>query len=328
MKRGFTLIELLIALAIGGMVITFLFNSYFQTSQVVSRIDTAIDITTRATIIKHQLEKDIMGAFVPVQAEPEPEKDPQPPRPGQQKEPPKKPKKTLEKVFYGINKGSNLDVLTFITNNPMSAYWSKQMGKAQPKIARVVYRLVEDGKNSFKLLRQEDTDLEFNAYSDSTKIRAYEVAEGIKELKTTYIAVQKKTEDIKPTSPGKQQMVKEEKTSEKTSEWNIKKEDGKKADEQKQTIPNIVQIELSLWNSDAHERATTYEFSIPILPNFTKKPKKQKKKPEVSPEVKKLLKEHEEKKKTGGSVTGQPSRSTPGQPSGGTTTRPSGGAKK
>ena len=206
------------------------------------------------------------------------------------------------------------------------------MGKAQPKIARVVYRLVEDGKNSFKLLRQEDTDLEFNAYSDSTKIRAYEVADSIKEFKTTYIAVHKKTEDIKPTSPGKQHMVKEEKTLEKTAEWNIKKEDGKKANEQKRPIPNVIQIELALWNSDAHERATTYEFSIPILPNVTKKPKKQSPQPGISPQVQQLLDQAQQRKQGGGApgqqtgnVPGQPSRGATAQPSRSTPARPSGG---
>ena len=98
-----------------------------------------------------------MGAFLPVQAFKEKEekkeedkkdtdtdtgKKPPPKKPPPKKE--KKERKELKKVFYGINRGTMLDVLTFITNNPMSAYWGKQTGKAKPKVARVVYRLVED----------------------------------------------------------------------------------------------------------------------------------------------------------------------------------------
>jgi len=295
MKRGFTLIELLVAIAIGSVVLTLLFNSFFQTTGIINRADDIISINTRASLVQHQLEKDIMGAFLPVQAFKEqdttsttttttaattPQKKPPP-----KKEAEKKEKKKLTKAFYGINRGALLDVLTFITNNPISAYWSKQTGKAKPKIARVVYRLVEDKeqKGSFTLLRQEGTKLEFESYTageGSKGIRAYPLVEGIKEFEVKYKVIiepeEKKEEPKKQQNqqqpPKKEPEKKEKKKKEikfKTlDQWDFEKEMPKDI---QRRIPNIVDVKLTLWNEQA-TRATSFEFSIPIIPEISEKP--------------------------------------------------------
>ena len=59
--------------------------------------------------------------------------------------------KKLEKVFWGDH---SLTLLTFVTNNSMSRYWSVKLAQttqAQPRMARVIYTLVpeKNKKDSF-----------------------------------------------------------------------------------------------------------------------------------------------------------------------------------
>ncbi len=334
MKRGFTLIELLAALAIASVVITLLFNSFFQTTGIISRADNNIGINMRAIVLQHQLEKDIMGAFFPVQAVKEEDKakknkeqqqkqtaqaqgeqkkvQPSPPPVKEEK----KEKKRLKKAFYGINQADMLSLVTFITNNPMSAYWSKKIGKAKPKIARVVYRLVEDKqeKGVYTLYRQEGTSLEFEDYGSQGKkpIRSYPVAGGIKKLSIKYyVVIEKEKEEKKPPvlnqqespkSPPKEEKKKREIKFKTLDQWNFEKE---KPKDIKRPIPNVVEISITFWNEKRTGDAS-YKFSIPIIPEINDK-----KKEEIKPQQK--------KGKQQPSSTDEPSG---GQPSGG---RSSGG---
>ena len=289
MRYGFTLIELLAALAIASLALTLLFNSFFQTTRIVDRADDLISTSIRATVLQHQLEKDLMGSFIPVQAYKDEEKEKKDKKDeakkAEKKEPKKekKERKELTKVFYGVNKAQMLDILTFITNNPMSAYWSDKLGKARPKIARVVYRLVEDKerKESYTLFRQEDYNLEFEAYAlGSTKeIRSYEVVDGIKELSAEYTVMieeeeekEKKDEKAEPkkAEPSKKEEKPKKKkkiTFKKFPEWNMEKEEQIPKDI-KRRIPNVVEIKAVLWDTKC---VTTFPFtfSIPIIPDVS-----------------------------------------------------------
>jgi len=274
MKRGFTLLELLAALAITSVVITLLFNSLFQTTQIVDRSDNLININTRAILVQHQLEKDLMGTFLPVQSFKEKEEE---------KKPEKKESKKLTKVFYGINRGPILDILTFITNNPMSAYWGKQTGKAKPKIARIVYRLVKDKeiKESYTLLRQEDSNLEFNSYGlgiGPKEIRSYALADGIKELSVNYKVIlepeeKKEKQEDKKTTAAKAPTAKKEIKFKTLDQWNMEKEMPKDI---KRRIPNVVDVKISFWD-DKGQRDVPFEFSIHIIPETTEEPIKKSK---------------------------------------------------
>jgi len=327
MKRtGFTLIELLIALAIGSMVLTILFNSLFQTIRLVDKADDFVDVTTRATIMKHQLEKDLMGAFIPTQAQPSQEekdkdsektnnnnKKPEPTKDEPDKKPDKKKLKPLTNIFYGVNKGNQLDVLTFITNNPMSAYWGT--GKAQPKIARIVYHLVEDKENKgfFTLMRQEDNNLEYDAYTQTgpKEIRSYELTEGIKGLSVKYIVQEEKekpqkTEDEKAPpgqkAPEKPKEEEKEIRFKKLEEWNFEK-DAELPKDIKRRIPNVVQITVTLWDAKV-ERETRFTFNVQILPDL--KPIQEQKEP--------AKKTPQQPGQTPGKPGQQPPSKTPGGP--------------
>jgi len=273
MKRGFTLIELLVAIAIASVIITLLFNSFLQTTKIVDRIDNTISINTRAALIQHQLEKDIMGAFLPVQAFKEKEKKSAANNKNQKVPIQKKEgaKKKLTKVFYGINHESMLDLLTFITNNPIRGYWGKKTGYAKPKVARIIYRLKEDPsqKNSFTLYRQEGNNLEFKKYGSNKQTkgaRSYPLAEGIKELIIKYRVI---LEPEKENSEKKNNKKQKKEIKFKTfDQWNFEKELPKNI---KRPIPNIVDVSLVLWDSK-EQRNYSFEFSIPIIPDISEKP--------------------------------------------------------
>jgi len=291
-KKGFTLVEILIAMAIASFVIGLLFNGIFQANNMMKKNDSRIDMTQRAALVLHQFQKDIMGSFVPLEAQPKEKKaettdsksTTTASNPSQQpkKTPSKKKKDTkpLTKIFYGTTKNKNLDLLTFITNNILEIYWSDRAGKARPKIARVVYRLVKDKneKDSYTLLRQESSKLDFDAFKlDTTKkIRAYELISGIKELSVQYMVQEEKKEDKEKASQNeepsedktnKQQEPKKFKTS---KIWDLEKEkkEDKEDKPEKRKVPNYVLIKIVLWD-DVKESTETFNTTIPILPDFS-----------------------------------------------------------
>src|SRR5438445_6421826 len=132
MKHGFMLIELIVATLISSMVAGILLTALSQGMRFQTAVDNIVDTSLRIGIVSNQLEKDLMGAFVPVQAErsdkdDEEDQDEEAPavdnkKPDNNKVDDKKAgakekQKPLEKIFYATNKEGNFDTLTFITNN-------------------------------------------------------------------------------------------------------------------------------------------------------------------------------------------------------------------
>lgn len=273
MKPGFTLIEVLLALVIVAIMGSMLFTALVQINSGARIADTLIDDSQRALIIHQQMEKDFMGVMVPVAAVFEEEEKnaqkgaPQTPPQTQNAKPPEKavePKakekpKVVTKVFFATNKETNLDTLTFITNNPLQVYWSEKIGKIKPRIARVVYRLVaeKDTKNVFKLMRQEGQDLYFDAYkSGGTKeIREFMLADNIKSFAISYHYIVEPKKDEKNKSSEKEK--KEVKT---VKEWNSDEKEQKEKRGGKQ-YPDWIAITCSVWDV-ARERSTEYEFKL------------------------------------------------------------------
>ena len=66
---GFVLIELVVATLIAGIISGVLLLALSQSSRIQASIDKAIDMSERVAIVANQLEKDLAGAFVPLQAE-------------------------------------------------------------------------------------------------------------------------------------------------------------------------------------------------------------------------------------------------------------------
>jgi len=211
MRKGYILLELLIASSISTMILAMLYNAFSQTNIAVLNMDRMASIDVRILLLQNQMERDISGAFVPfmrkkksasAKASADRSKDRKPSdQKGGEKTETKETKKKeqfedvpLEKAFYSKNKGENIEVLTFVTTNPVKSFVGPK-DKVKPRIARIVYKVVPDktrsraeARPSFLLMRQEDVSLDFAAFSKeaSKKIRSYEVIKNIKKLSVEY----------------------------------------------------------------------------------------------------------------------------------------------
>jgi len=257
MKKGFILIELLIATLIAGMISILLLTALQQTNKFQSVIDNNIDIYTRATIFHHQLEKDIMGAFVPIQAYKQSTSNEK-----TDKKPP------LDHIFYSANRDKKFDILTFITTNPLVVYWGVKTSSTKPRIARVVYRLLSEDKkkSSYKLLRQEGSELFFTHYKKNNPKapRSYQLINGIKDLSITYTIVEEQQEIDK-----KQLLYK------KVNEWNWPQKDQLNKKE-KPPLPQFITVNLVLWDNDyKHDVSFTFVFANIINAKQEKSPQNQ-----------------------------------------------------
>jgi len=310
-KHGFALIELLVATMIATLVAGVLLAALSQSNRSQAAIDNAISLSERIGIVTNQLEKDLMGAFVPVQAEQSSVEDalgmsdedqadekgggekkaPDKKNEQPQKENDKKKQKPIEKIFYSTNKNGMLDALTFVTNNPLVVFVGKDVGEAKPKVVRVQYSLKpEDGKkDSYGLFRQESMELDLANYKN---VRMQEVIGGIKNFTIKFIARIEKKEDKQKSSSAKASadtaadMAKEKpKISyeyKEMSEWvsEQKKEASKQEGKDKDApefprIPYAVECKITLWDQNNRKNKDyTIVYEIPV---DSTQPKKQEK---------------------------------------------------
>ncbi len=304
--KGFTLIEIMIAIVIASVLGGLLVGSFLQSNKTISGINKVVSIESTAATLIHQLSKDISGAFVPMsvqllkkQLEKEKQSNSAKATPYKQniknkmgnakKAPVKKQEKQklpkIEKVFYSSLKNNNLDVLTFITNNPLQPYWSPTAQgsvtkRPTIKMVRVVYRLVpetQDPPISYKLLRQESEKINFAKFKLGGDIRAFEIANNIKQIKTEYyVLVPKKTKGEKNQKP--------KLDLKKMPTWN----DGKLPGEQKTKIsmtPHFAKITVIFWD-DEKKIEFPFEAMIPLVPEL---PVRDIKEPEIKKEPKKKV---------------------------------------
>ncbi len=285
---GFTIIELIVAITIASMLAIVLFTSFYQTNRTSLDVNNMISFDLRASILQNQLEKDITGAFIPnieevkekiEEKKSEADKKNQAEKKEiEQKKIKEENKKTeqLEKAFYSINKDKNLNELTLITCNPLQSY-----GQQSPRIARIIYKLKESSKNSFKLLRQESLELD---YKKASKSLQYEIADNIKSCSVEYFYLDSKMEERK---------------FKKANQW------GQQDQKINVKLPMFVNIKLDLWDA-RQKKIQPFEFTYQIfafnlqqkiaVPKIEESNKEMKEKAEKE-QKEKIEKEKEEEKK-------------------------------
>lgn len=275
MKPGFTLIEIILATALASIISVALIFMLQQMNGTLMRVDRISDLDMRAAMLQNQMERDLAGAFAPTDFSATTTS-------GAAKK--GRPKK-IEKIFWG---DKTVETLTFITNNPLQAYWGERSGKAQPKIVRVVYRLIPDAKRKdvYTLMRQEGSDLDFDTYTgDSSTHKAYAMIEGIRSIDMQYTTLIKKekpkeepakTTAGRETPPGEQPEEKpqaaEEFDRKVVDEWKNNIEDQKPP---WPLIPQFITMQVALWD-DTFKRTTSFTFEFQIVPRFEKADQKEK----------------------------------------------------
>lgn len=260
MKRaGFSLIELMISLVIAGMLSAALMTLIVQISGIQERLTIMTSIYGRIAVVQNQMERDIMGAFIPAQVDllqTSTEK--------------KEQQKPLDKIFYATSKeGGRFELLTCITSSPLEIFFGVKNAQLKPRVARVVYRLVPDTqrKNSFVLMRQEGfSDLYFDKYNqDATgQLRSYALIDGIQHMTVDYITIEQTTPkgDEKPKrtyvkKPGSWDSAPKEESAKESQEkkMGLKKEPIK--------LPNQAIFKLVLWNP-SYTATKEFTYTIPI----------------------------------------------------------------
>lgn len=299
--RGFTLIELIISLAIAAIVSLALTTMLNQSYASQKKLESLSHLYSRATLLFTQLERDLMGATIPIEnilaLETKDTKKENSPKQAEIQQVEKKESdeplyKSVDKVFY-YTRTNNQIFFSWITRNPLQLYWGRSVGVARPRIARVMYRLEPDPKDKslFKLMRSEGFDLTYTPYEKHTdqKYKGYTLVNDIKSIKITCVAVQEKKDESQVPSVKANEQKKPEKppvTAVKildSWEWprsEENKKSGEKTEQELPPLPQGVRIEIVLWDS-ARERDVTFEYGIliPSLPTLQRQKKEADKKP-------------------------------------------------
>lgn len=252
---GFTLLELLMALLIGSLLTSLLLTSFFQVQRNDELATNIMNLNGQVALLNNQLERDISGIFIPVQAI---EKNNQQPEPKADKSQDKKSaatndEKKFKSVFKASHKNNMLSELSFITNNPLRVYEFAENTPIKTNVARVVYHLeTNEDKKSYSLIRQEGSQLDLQAYAKNAQkpIKGYKLIDAIKTIALEFAApVFKKDADAQPQT--------EFKTS---AEWDS---DKRKEQEKESKIPQFVKVSVSLWD-DKREIAHDFTFNYQV----------------------------------------------------------------
>jgi len=290
MKQGFSLIEISIGLFLSSLIGTALYNAFFVTNRVVLIADNFIATDIRAALVENQFDKDFAGIVIPDETDLAQTATKKKPTPGKeekkQSEPKPEPKneagkktKPTEKIFYAENGAEDaLQLLTFITNNPIKAYEKAANVKPKSRIVRVVYRLVPDEEEPklLSLMRQESSELDLKAFDPKSAkpIRGFELAHGVKSIKCEYLYPVKKEENqqAQKDSKGKEEKPKSEYKTVKV--WDV---DTKKDEKQEQPkIPEFIRCTCEFWDTQQREESFTFNFQILTFNAQTASKKKQK----------------------------------------------------
>ncbi len=254
--KGFVLLELLIASALSAVLMGSLAAWLYQAMVYQQMINTTTTEYTRLVTFNSIFARDLEGSFIPMQALDQTSTATINATLSTQSSQ-NRPLKKIEYPFMLLSTNDGMLVqLTCITRNPLQGYWDGVVGQAQPRIARVVYKLEQDeNKKSYTLFRQQGDELFLKPYVESRNIenqksdfRAYKFIEGIASLR---IQAGYETSDKEPSV----KMV---------NSWPI--EDNKKQNKNNVlSLPIYIRVTIALWN-DALTKQEEFSFIYPIVP--------------------------------------------------------------
>lgn len=260
MKPGYTLIELVIVVLFLSIIVSTVLGGYFFITRVMVVVDRAVSVDMRLALLRSQLEREVSGIFIPLQAIQGPIQKVQvddqkiTASAAATKE---QAKPIVSDVVYSKNKGDMLAELSFVTSNPIAAYsGADNAGGVQARIVRVTYRVVQQDKEQrYSLLRSETTTLsreEIKKLLQQKKIREYEFIGNIKHISLEFMVPNVQTQD-KQAEKDKPIVSKE---------WPMEQ----KKDEQKLLLAQRINVRVVLWDDRQQQEVAA---TIPLLvPTF------------------------------------------------------------
>ena len=142
--QGLSLIEISIALFISSLLMLSLYQAFNNAQRTSQAISATLIAETDFSSAYHQLEKDIATIFVPEQVFIELAK-----KSSEKNETEKQQKEGLKDIFIATHKEKNMDMLSFFSTSCLPRY-----NTATPYAVRIVYRLVQQENELYKLTRQ------------------------------------------------------------------------------------------------------------------------------------------------------------------------------
>ncbi len=267
MRQGFTLLEILIGTLISSILSTILMYVISQATHLQRVVDSRVQTWVPLSIIEHQIERDIMGVFVPIRGLKQAKKKEKNKKPKDEKNPssPELPStqelrrtgrrtgkvKKLENVFYVKRGGTGIEQFSFITTTVLPNY-----NQAKIHIARVVYTVVPDSDDSqvFSLVRQEGSELELEPYvKQDSAFLPIALSEHIAGMNMRFVILKPKEDKsgIDFVFSDMWPMQEEQ------------KENGKK--EPELLVPDFVEITLSIWRNRSLEKKEAISWYVPIV---------------------------------------------------------------
>ena len=288
MKKGFSLLGVMLALAVGSILSGLLMQSLWQLSFSLKKVVNITSVDTRIAVVQNILEKELSGAFIPqlilIDREAATDDETKKGQADQLKQPnpQEKQKKvtpiTPPKAFYSKNEDQNLQMLTFITCNPLEVY-----NNSKPRIVRIMYTLVSDKNRpeAFELHRQASPNIMKLKKFESEVVKGLVVINGIKSITTEFLALPKKkksekqnkkeTQQKKKTQDKENPKEKEKKEFIRIDHWDVEdqkenKSDDKDKDEKKlPLLPQFIKIKITLFG---HNNAQEVIYSFTFAPNY------------------------------------------------------------
>lgn len=211
-RMGFTLIEIIIALLVSSMLAMIVLRTFRQSTTTFQRITTVIDDNAELLGLYSQLERDLMGAFVPAvwkepvvqdvkEAEQAAKAAAQKTKDIQQtkKEQGEQAVQVAAKrpAFSTVIKDGKLEQLSFVTTNAFVVF-----DEPAARAVRVTYKLVEQQQEEnakerrYRLLREETPYVAEGAvYGRRRQTRVYPLLINITNLAGLFSALEEKTSD-------------------------------------------------------------------------------------------------------------------------------------
>ncbi len=229
MRNGFTLIELTIVVAISGMLLALLYQTYDNVVRSRTRVASRTTYVTHMPLVYQQFARDIAGMYVP---------EPAIADLFAESEEQRKQSIRVDTACVLTQSDDQLSYISGITTNPLTL-------EHTPNRVRFVYRLVADEETQKSTLyRYQVNDLTKAPQSIIQEQRGVKLLDGITSMKVTLLA---------PKSEKEQQKNQNEKSQQQQAEKQSQEQEQK----EKEKKP-ITYVEYTQWPANAQEEKPQY----------------------------------------------------------------------
>lgn len=264
-QPGFSLLEFVISMMISAILMTASLTMYNQISKVTTKIQQTSSLDSTTLILYNRLNLDLQGIcslwFTPEHYEKlaELQKTDQAEIKNQLHTKQQVTTNERNNYFFALNNNDQLDVMTFVSNNPLPTYTEEQV-----RIVRIVYILEPDlaHPSKFKLMRKEINNVSPNFDRTTIKEGKFDqIADNIIHCSAMYGFIDQ---------PPKQRSPDKELTITWTSSWGNANKDMKQNSGYQPAIPECLKLHLIMQPSP-NKAPITYDLYciVPINSHVT-----------------------------------------------------------